>query len=208
MDFIHFLYCSRVAAFVRWFRYQPRRLYNVQTTAFAQTVGLDRKHAQHRQWLSSHSRPYHHTWYSDEQRLNSTRVGLSVSIPAIPCRFLTPCLLPTPQLSDPSTTEAKPTAVTATATYHDSHPTSNNTSLVFSIFVFYATTNHAHDNTSYSRQCFSRRQNAFLAALNSIVYGVLWRLPSRKHNVFCVWTVTGHRSLVLPQYELLTLNTG
>uniref|UniRef100_M4BU83 RxLR effector candidate protein n=1 Tax=Hyaloperonospora arabidopsidis (strain Emoy2) TaxID=559515 RepID=M4BU83_HYAAE len=87
-----------------------------------------------------------------------------------PRRFLTPCLLPTPQLSDPSTTEAKPTAVTATATYHDSHPTSNNTSLVFSIFVFYATTNHAHDNTSYSRQCFSRRQNAFLAALNSIVY--------------------------------------
>uniref|UniRef100_M4C3U7 RxLR effector candidate protein n=1 Tax=Hyaloperonospora arabidopsidis (strain Emoy2) TaxID=559515 RepID=M4C3U7_HYAAE len=40
------------------------------------------------------------SWYSDEQRLNSTRVGLSVSIPAIPGRFLTPSLLPTPQLSD------------------------------------------------------------------------------------------------------------
>ena len=79
MNCIHFLYCSRAAALVRWFRYQPRRLYNVQTMAFAQTVGLDRKHAQHQQWLSSHSRPYHHTWYSDEQRLNSTRVGLSVS---------------------------------------------------------------------------------------------------------------------------------
>ena len=28
--------------------------------AFAQTVGLDRKHAQHQQWFSSRSRPYHH----------------------------------------------------------------------------------------------------------------------------------------------------
>ena len=130
--------------------------------------------------------PYHHTWYSDVQWLNTTELNyLYQYLQLVRWHLLAPCQLPTPQLSDPLL-KPKPTAVTVTASYHDSRPTSNNNSLVFNSFVFYSKTSHTDYNTAYPHESFSRRQNCFHAALNPNVNGVSWHTPITLTQTQCI----------------------